>query len=335
MLSYLDDDAFVDFVLEKGKIPFLVRGNIACSSHFDFARFGGIKIAGPNYHVRAIAEDLETKTSGPIHIYELTDEAVFRGEIEIPEKTKTGISKALFGLEVWADFMCVAVGNPRIIIEIQHPINAIIAARSVFDVSSFNKWASLFEIYGCLAVDERSKLRRAMWWYRKACTAAYYSVFDSYTANWNCLEIMCGVGNKTHKGPEVDKNIQEYLKGKQEIKGSDISNCYHSFVNYSIREQMKDALKKMLVEEKALQIIHQCFEVKPNEDRLYQIRNDINHGNIRENYGSAYRRVYYRGQLLLMIIIELLHKRLGHSVSLGISVNDLAAQLASEAAGEL
>ncbi len=140
-------------------------------------------------------------------------------------------------------------------------------ARSSFDVPSLDRWADLFETYSRLGVNERKKLAGVIWWYRKACATAYYSIFDSYTAYWNCLEITCNVTvSKPRKGVEVDDNVQKYLKGKAVITAGDIVHCYNSFVNYSIKEQMKDALKAMLGEEQALQVIYQCFEIKPDCD---------------------------------------------------------------------
>ena len=41
VLSYLDDKNFVDFVLEKGNIPFVVRGSLSCLANFNFAPFVG------------------------------------------------------------------------------------------------------------------------------------------------------------------------------------------------------------------------------------------------------------------------------------------------------
>jgi hypothetical protein len=137
MLSYLNDNTFVEFVLEKGSIPFIVRGSLACSASYNFRPFIGIRISEPTYRIRAIGENVKQQDNvGTIHIRELIDEVVFPGEIELPEKTKRGISKALYGLELWADFLCLAVGNPKVIIEIQRPINAIIATRSSFDLAS-------------------------------------------------------------------------------------------------------------------------------------------------------------------------------------------------------
>ena len=333
MPSYLDDKAFVDFVLEKGSIPFLVRGSLVCSANFNFIPFVGIRVSGPTYHVHAIGENPgKPEDTGVIYVHELNDEAVFPGEIELAEKTKLGISKALNCLELWADFLCLAVGNPKIVIEVQRPINAVITTRSNLDSRAFNKWGTLSENYLQLETSDRRKLAGAMWWYRKACTAVYYSLFDSYTAYWNCLEILCNVsGSKVHKGNNVNNAIQQYLKSKTKIKPGHIQHCYNNFVNYSIKEQMKDALKVIMGEEQAVQAIYQCFEVKPEKDRLYQIRNDINHGNIRENSGRDYERVRYRGMLLWNIVMELLHKKLGHSISMGMSINALADKLANPA----
>jgi hypothetical protein len=333
MFSYLDDKAFVDFVLEKGSIPFVVRGSLACSANFNFAPFVGIRISGPTYHIHVIGENPQQQgDAGTIYVRELNDEAVFPGEIELPERTELGISKALYGLELWADFVCLAVGNPKIIVEIQRPMNAIITARSNFDLPSLDRWGSLFESYSQLETNERRRLAGVIWWYRKACSTAYYSIFDSYTAYWNCLEIMCNVaGSKVHKGAEADDAIQKYLKGKDKIKAGHILHCYNNFVNYSIKEQMKDALKDLIGEEQASQVTCQCFEIKPEEDRLYQIRNDINHGNIRENSGPAYERVYFRGMLLWNIVMELLYRKLGHPISVGMNINALAEKLANPA----
>lgn len=333
MLTYLEDKSFVKFVLERGNIPFVIRGSMTCLSNFSFAPFVGVRISGPTYPIRVIGENPQQEgDAGTIHVRELIDEAVFPGEVELPERSKNGISQALYGLELWADFVCLAVGNPKIVVEVQRPINPIISTRSTFDVAALERWGQLSEAYSRLETRERKKIAGAMWWYRKACATAYYSLFDSYAAYWNCLEILCNVAaSRIHKGTEVDNAIQEYLQGKSKVTAGRISHCYHSFVNYSIKEQMKDVLNAIMGEEQAAQVIYQCFKVKPEEDRLYRIRNDINHGNIRENSGQAYERVYYRGMLLWNIVMDLLHRKLGHPISLGVSVNKLAQRLADPA----
>src|SRR5258706_10446145 len=114
MLNYLDDESFVEFVITKGSIPFVVRGSLVCPANFNFSTMIGIRISGPTYYIHGVGKNPQQENDiGEIHIRELVDEVVFPGEIELPEKTKLGISKALYGLELWADFLCLAVGNPK------------------------------------------------------------------------------------------------------------------------------------------------------------------------------------------------------------------------------
>jgi len=332
MLNYLDDNNFVEQAIENGKITFLVRGSLSCSHHFNFTRLVPIRIAGPTFKIYAVAENSERPDDiGKIHVQELVDEVVFRGEVELPEKTKIGISKALYVLELWADFLCLTVGNPKITIEVQRPLNAVIGLKSEFDVQSLDRWGSLFEQYLLLNPSERKKLAGTIWWYRKACSTAYYSLFDSYTAYWNCLEILCNVsGSKTREEEVTNRQIESYFKNKKKITAGHILDCYNRFVNYSIKEQMKDVLNRMMGNEQASQVIYQCFEIKPEEERLYQIRNDINHGNIRENSGKDYERVYFRVMLLSDIVLTLVNQNLGNPVSLGMTINELAEQLQND-----
>jgi len=328
MFSYLSDKSFVEFVLEKGSIPFIIRGTLECEANFDFSEVVGIRVSGPTFHLEVIGETTQQASPIKVFVSELSAEGVFPGEIELPEKTKEGISKALYVLELWADFLCLAVGNPKIRIEVQRPIQAVIASRSKLEPASLDRWGELTASYFQLEDNERKRVASALWWYRKACAAAYYSVFDGYTAHWNCLEILCNVsGGKINKGPEVDEAIQNYLKGKKEIKAGHILECYNRFVSYSIKSQMKDALKNMLGEEQANQLVYQCFEILPEKDRLYQIRNDINHGNISENSAQDHERVYLRGMLLSNVVMTLLYHKLGHPVSTGMDINTLAERL--------
>lgn len=328
MFSYLGDEAFVEFVLKKGSIPFIVRGTLECEANFNFSPVVGIQVSGPTFHLEVIGETTQQTTPITVFVNELSEEVVFPGEIELPEKTTEGISKALYALELWADLLCLAVGNPKIKIEVQLPVQAVITAESRLELASFERWAELAVSHFQLEDNERKRVASALWWYRKACAAAYYSVFDSYTAYWNCLEILCNVsGSKINKGQEVDEAIQNYLEGKKEIKAGHILECYNKFVNYSMKSQMKDALKNMPGEEQAEQLVYQCFEIVPEEDRLYQIRNDINHGNIQENSAQDRKRVYLRGMLLSNVVMTLLYHKLGHPISIGMDINALAEKL--------
>ena len=319
MFSFLNNKSFVDFVLGRGRIPFIVHGDLTVNANFTF--WWGIHISPPTYKVRVHGEN---KTSngprilGDVYIHELTGETVFPGEVELPENTMRGIGLALSSLERWANFLCLANGNPKIQVEVQLPVRAVAETTRELTVSDLDTWADLINYHASLPDAEKQQVENALWWYRKGCAASKYSVFDGYTAYWNCLEILCGVsGSKIRQGEQVAADVQSYLRDKKQISPGHILHCYNAFVNYSIAAQMEDALKTSLGTEQGEQWAFYCFKVQPSHDRFYQIRNDINHGNIRENDGRAYQRVYLRGMLLRQLVLRVLHKRLGRTLSLG------------------
>ena len=336
MFNYLSDKSFVESALARGNIPFIVRGSLECEEHFDFklARMevlNGIRVSGPTFHLRVIGEHTEQENAISVFVSELYREKVFAGEIELPEKNIEGISKALSALELWADFLCLAAGNPKIKIEVQLPLNIIVTARSKLEPAALDGELDLIVSYARLETSEKKRVASALWWFRKACAAADYSLFDSYTANWNCLEILCGVsGGQIKQGPEVDKAIQDYLNGLEKTTAKDIHECHNKFVNYSIARQMKDALDSMRIgQEQGKQLVYQCFEILPPKDRLWQTRNDINHGNIRENSPQDLERVYLRGLLLSRVVWALLYYKLGYPGPMeSLDINESAKRIA-------
>lgn len=330
MFSYLSNQPFVEYVLERGNIPFIVRGNLECADSIDFSPLLNIRTFPPTESLKVTKRKADGATED-IFIRELHEETVFSGEIDLAEKTPRGIAMALWAIERWADFLCLALGNPRIQVEVQLPVNVVITMSGFkLGAEALVRWASFVISHSELEDHERPRIASALWWYRKGCAAANYSLFESYTAYWNCLEIMCSVsGNKIKKGTTVDEQIQGYLNSKKSIRAGDILHCFNNFVNYSIAQQMKDALKDLIGEEQGTECIYQCFEIKPENNRLYQIRNDINHGNIRENSAEDYQRVYLRGMLLEHIVMAALCAKLKYPISIGgLGINDLWKSIA-------
>jgi len=58
--------------------------------------------------------------------------------------------------------------------------------------------------------------------------------------------------------------------------------------------------------DKADQYIYECFEAKPDKDRLYQIRNDINHGDIDASNPEELIKVQDKQLRLWMIVFGML-----------------------------
>lgn len=331
MFNLLEDNNFIEFVLERGNIPFVVRGSLGCIANFNFSPLIPVRISRPTYRVHSYGKNVKQKDDIiDVFINELHEEVVFPGEIDLPEGSIRGVAKSLYGLELWADLLCIAVGNPKIAIEVQRPLNPVIAMRKDMDPQSLNAWSDLFISLNELDLEKGKRTSAALWWYRKACGTAYYSIFDSYTANWNCIEILCNIsGGKIRTGADVDQAVEQYIMERKQIKCGHILECYNRYVNYSIKEQIKDGLNGLINPHQAEQIVHQCFEVTPRENQLYQIRNDINHGNIRENSTRDVERVYLRGALLSNIVLMLLYSTLGRPISPNMDINDAAVFLAN------
>jgi len=114
MFSYLNDKSFVKFALESGSIPFIIRGTLECEDMFNFSPAVGISVSGPTFHLEVVGESAEQKDLIKVFVNELSEEVIFPGEIELPEKTVKGISEALAALELWAELSNAARSSPPI-----------------------------------------------------------------------------------------------------------------------------------------------------------------------------------------------------------------------------
>jgi hypothetical protein len=317
MFSYSSNQSFVDTAIQEGKIYFKVRGSLQCDFQMSFKNFG-IVIHPPTSKLRAYAQETKDSELQKVHVTELQDEVVFSGSIDLAENSKQGIDRALGALELWADFLCFASGNPKVTIEIELPVQAVISIGRHIDEQIGKQLLEAAGHFHFLDPEDKSRVLRALWWYRKGCNTAYYSVFDSYTSYWNCLEILCDVsGSKMRQDADLDEAIDNYLKGKKSFQRGHILQCYNQFVNYSIASQIKDALVPPFGPEQASRWAYYLFDQHPESERLYQIRNDINHGNIQENDALNYERVYLSHMLLGGLVSNLLHYHLGRRIEPG------------------
>jgi hypothetical protein len=77
----------------------------------------------------------------------------------------------------------------------------------------------------------------------------------------------------------------------------DVDTGFRDKASYALRQCFPD---------KAGQYINECFEVKPDEDRLYQIRNAINHGDINASNPEELIRVKDKQLRLWNIVFGML-----------------------------
>ena len=103
---------------------------------------------------------------------------------------------------------------------------------------------------------------------------------------------------RTEKQAKIDKFLTD-LDGK--LKPSDVSECYRTIVNPGFVGKAKHALQQCFPEE-AGEYANECFHRPDRENRLYDIRNAINHGDIDAEHPEELLRVDSRLPKLWMIV---------------------------------
>jgi hypothetical protein len=106
-----------------------------------------------------------------------------------------------------------------------------------------------------------------------------------YSAYWNAFECLIDAINlitpqsKPSKS-EKQKQIDEFFGTRSgKPTSEDIASCYHKIVNQGFRGTASHALRVCFPSD-ADQYIKECFEIPEENDRLYKIRNAIDHGDI-------------------------------------------------------
>jgi hypothetical protein len=157
----------------------------------------------------------------------------------------------------------------------------------------------------------RQKLDAALYWVREPnnlAQANYRSdVLRVYAAYWNAFECLVeGINilrpvtrvSKTEKQRLIDKFVAE-REGR--LTGKDIQECYQEIVNPSFVGQATHALR-VCFGDQAETYIRECFLRTDRHNRLYDIRNAINHGEIDAEHPEELLRVESRLRKLWFIV---------------------------------
>lgn len=168
---------------------------------------------------------------------------------------------------------------------------------------------------GRLQAPVSKKVRSALYWIREprqlVMEGHRSDVLRVYAGYWNafeCLvEAVCLLRPRPKLGSAekqvaIDAFISE-RKGK--LDASAISECYKTFVDPGFVAKASHALK-VCFPERAEQYVVECFRMKPERDRLYNIRNAINHGDVDADNPSELLRVEDRHSRLWMIVFGML-----------------------------
>ena len=159
------------------------------------------------------------------------------------------------------------------------------------------------------------KVRSALYWIREprqlVMEGHRSDVLRVYAGYWNafeCLvEVVCLLSpqpklGRADKQARIDAFVAER---KDKLDATAISECYKEFVDPGFVAKASYALK-VCFSKRADQYVVECFRMKPEQDRLYSIRNAINHGDVDADNPSELLRVEDRHSRLWMIVFGML-----------------------------
>lgn len=161
-----------------------------------------------------------------------------------------------------------------------------------------------------LPVEVRKKVDAALYWIREPRNLMmdFYKrdILRIFSAYWNAFECLVDAVNiirpqtKLPKA-EKQKRINEILKSQNTLTIEDIQKCYTEIVNPGLFGKASHALE-ICFQNGAQKYINECFRLKDKKNRLYDIRNAINHGDIDAENLDELMRISSRLHKLWIIV---------------------------------
>jgi hypothetical protein len=163
----------------------------------------------------------------------------------------------------------------------------------------------------------RAKVEAALFWVREPrnlLLESYRSdTFRIYSAYWNAFECLVEAVNLLRPREPLSKlgkqaQIDEFVQNRHgRLTASDVQECYLTIVNTGLVGKAAHALRVCFGAEGDAYIT-ECFRLSPQQDRLYDVRNAINHGDIDAENVNEILRVEARLWRLWMIVWRMFAK---------------------------
>jgi hypothetical protein len=162
-----------------------------------------------------------------------------------------------------------------------------------------------------LPADVRHKVDAALYWVREPKGLFQESYRNDrlrvYVGYWNAFECLVEAVSIIRPAPKLNRTQKQQLiddllaKHHGVVDQQFIHQAYQEIVNPGFVGKAKHALR-VCFEEEADHYIRECFTLPQRQDRLYDIRNAINHGNIDAENMNEILRVEARRHRLWMIV---------------------------------
>lgn len=162
-----------------------------------------------------------------------------------------------------------------------------------------------------LPPEVRRKIDAALYWVREPRNLMMefhrpdlLRIFSGYWNAFECLvEAVVALRPRPEQTkPQKQKAINSFIKARSgKMTSADIAECYHQIENPGFVGKAIHAFRVCFPEHADL-YVDECFKMQPSQERLYNIRNAINHGEIDAENTTELLRVEARLHRLWMIV---------------------------------
>ena len=158
----------------------------------------------------------------------------------------------------------------------------------------------------------RKKVDSALYWLREPKNSMFNSyrldLLRIYAAYWNAFECLVDAVNIAKPKPKRTKDEKQELLDKLfEENGKNVStkfiqDAYINIVNPGLKQKAEHALN-VCFGDLANHYMDECFNVEDKDNRLYNIRNAINHGEVDAENPEEHARIQSRLKKLRIMIL--------------------------------
>jgi hypothetical protein len=242
-----------------------------------------------------------------------TATCVVRAWVSISDKSVAGLVEAAGRIDLLLGiYSAIGWGNSGSGWWCHVTHGSISGAGGTFQPDAMNRVISEL---GILQPDVRRKVASALHWIREPrqlVMEGYRSdILRRYAAYWNAFECLVDAVcilhpqrklSRTEKQDGIDRYLADH-HGK--LSTSDVLELYQAFVSPGFVAKASHALQECFPD-RSDKYVAECFKAKPDRDRLYDIRNAIDHGDVDAENREELFRIDARYTRLWFIVFGML-----------------------------
>jgi hypothetical protein len=162
-----------------------------------------------------------------------------------------------------------------------------------------------------LAPDIRGKVEAALFWIREPRTVlreGYRNdILRIYSSYWNAFECLVEAVNVIRPPDSLSRSdkqskIEEFFRERNgELTAQNVHDCFRNIVDIGFPGKATHALQVCFAQD-AGRYVNECFKLSEKQNRLYDVRNAINHGSIDAENPSELIRIEGRLRTLWVIV---------------------------------